>query len=117
MLILKENNMDVPKDARTLKKTPTEVVSRTLGDGNYCHYGLENALTDFLITNSNQFNEIQLDFNIDGLPLAKSSTKQIWPILGNVVGYSDVFLIGVYEGYSKPKIQNEFMKEFVDETF
>lgn len=86
-----------------------------MGDGNYCYYGLENALIDFLISNTYNLDVMELIFNIDDLPLTKSSTKQVWQILGNVFGY-DVFMIGVYEGYSKPCDVSDFLKEFVDKV-
>lgn len=58
---------------------------------------------------------ITLDFNVDGLPLCKSSSKQVWPILCSVINTSDVLLIGAYEGYTKPKSAKEFLSQFVSE--
>ncbi|XP_073841375.1 uncharacterized protein [Musca autumnalis] len=114
--ILRENGINVPKDCRTLKKTPNDVIVRSMGNGFYSHYGFKDCLTDFLIANSTYAsNLIEIDINIDGLPLCKSSTKQVWPILGNVPTYPEVFLIGVYEGYSKPENSNEYLSEFVEE--
>jgi len=36
--------------------------------------------------------------------------------LCNVPGYPEVMLIGVYEGYSKPKNADEYLSEFVNEV-
>lgn len=111
--ILRESEIKVPKDVRTLKGTPKEVATKPMGDGTYVHYGLKDALTDFFRKIDYKENIIYLDFNIDGLPLSKSSNLQVWPILGSVSNYSEVFLTGVYEGRSKPKSANEFLDEFV----
>ncbi|XP_036340755.1 uncharacterized protein LOC118750128 [Rhagoletis pomonella] len=97
--ILREENISVPKDSRTLKKTPKSVVARSMGDGSYAHYGLKDVLTDFLVVNE----------------LNSETIFQVWPILCNILGYSDVYAIGVYEGYSKPGSSNDFLNEFVDE--
>lgn len=49
--ILRLQIHDLPSDARTLKRTPKEVVTRKLGEGEYMHYGLRDCLTDFLEKN------------------------------------------------------------------
>ncbi len=53
--------------------------------------------------------------SIDGLPMAKSSSTVLWPILVNVVNYNFVLLIRAYCGSSKPKNINEFLEKFVTE--
>jgi len=50
MCVLKEQNLNVPKDCRTLK-TPTDAIVKAMDDGFYMHYGVEDALTDFLTEN------------------------------------------------------------------
>ena len=59
----------------------------------------------FLVRQEWKLLDIVCDFGIDGLPLFKSSTKQVWPISGSVVGSSYVF-----EGISKPNSANDFFK-------
>lgn len=113
--IFRDCNINVPKDVRTLKKTPKDVVARPMGPGTYVHYGLSDALTDFLCINKFELQTIELDVNIDGLPLFKSSSKQVWPILCSVVNTSDVLFIGAYEGYTKPKSADEYLSEFITE--
>jgi len=53
--------MNVPKDSRTLKKTPIEVVARNMGDGFYTYYGLYDALTDFLMVNDYESEQKNID--------------------------------------------------------
>lgn len=38
----------LPKDIRTLKRTPTDATVVSLAGGEYAHYDLRNCLTDFL---------------------------------------------------------------------
>ncbi|EFN71874.1 hypothetical protein EAG_07199, partial [Camponotus floridanus] len=58
---------------------------------------------------------INLGINIDGLPLSKSSTSSLWPILGCVLPYKEIFIIGAYYGPKKPTNCNEFLQDFVEE--
>ncbi len=57
---------------------------------------------------------LQLNVNIDGLPIFNSSRKSFWPILGKF-GSDEEFPIALYYGLSKPKHSNKFLKDFVDE--
>ena len=66
---------------------------------------------------------VLLQVNIDGLPLYKSSSSQLWPILGLVSNYMDFglslgipFVIGTFHGHSKPLSLDEYLREFVDEA-
>ncbi|VVC35854.1 Hypothetical protein CINCED_3A012147 [Cinara cedri] len=34
-----------------------------------------------------------------GLPIAKSSQSQLWPIVESVLGFNNVFIIGIYHGH------------------
>lgn len=78
----------LPKDARTLLGTPRKTIIRSVEPGNYFHYGLLRGIVDELNKHSNHAGihncSISIDIGIDGLPLAKSSKSQLWPILGSV---------------------------------
>ena len=68
----------------------------------------ENAETD-----------VHLQFNIDGLPIFKSSLIQLWPILAMVKApalNSKPFVCGVCMGRQKPPVKflDEFVQEMVD---
>ena len=59
---------------------------------------------------------IKLQFNFDGLPLFKSSTTELWPILCLVTGVrSKPFVVGIYSGKKKPKKLDEFLYDFVED--
>lgn len=113
--ILSTHIPNLSKDPRTLKNTPHEVLTTPLDNGEYVHYGLRDGLTDFLVQNNQESTNIVLDFNIDGLPVAKSSRKQVWPILCNIVGTQYVFLIGTYAGTSKPNNSDDYLLPFITE--
>lgn len=61
--------------------------------------------------------EISLDINIDGLPVAKNG-RCLWPILGafpNVFKISP-FVVGCYAGLKEPSNFDEFLADFVAEV-
>lgn len=77
--------MYLPKDSRALLKTPRFIDIESRAGGQYWHHGIENSLRKiFAKLNTNI--KIALNFNIDGLPLFKSSPIGFWPILGNIHG-------------------------------
>lgn len=106
----------LPKDARTLKQTPRDAPIVAIQGGNYVHYGLKDCLTDFLsCTKKYLKTSIDLNINIDGLPVAKSSLAQAWPVLINVNDTDFVHTVGIYSGNSKPIDVNEFLGPFIKE--
>ncbi|KAJ8966529.1 hypothetical protein NQ317_007175 [Molorchus minor] len=56
---------------------------------------------------------LELDINIDGLPLSKSSSSQVYPILCKLKATRCVDMIGIYHGYEKPSDANNFLEPFV----
>lgn len=113
--------IDIPRDARTILKTPQVHPVGNIIDippGCYYHFGLEESILDVLKKgNHSPPNTLHLVINIDGLPLTKSSSSQFWPILGKIENLQQdhVFPIGVYHGFNKPSDANDFLKSFVDE--
>lgn len=101
-------------DARTLLKTPRQQDIRTVVPGSYYHFGLLESLKQISVKGN--IDCLQIAINIDGLPLTKSSQQQFWPILGSVIPYGDVFMIGLYHGNEKPEDANDFLNDFVNEA-
>lgn len=62
--------------------------------------------------------KISLNINIDGLPLYKNGTDQVWPILFNVFEEPAMkpMIIGIFHGKSKPTSVEMFLKPFADEA-
>lgn len=69
-------------------------------DNGYWHYGLEKALRRMLQVAENIPEKVSLNFNIDGIPISKSSSIQFWPILFDVdeLPYIPPGAIGIYCG-------------------
>jgi len=118
--ILKPHFPSLPSSSRTLLKNPRNCDIRLFENGGeYCHIGLEMGLKE-LLKNDNFPNTkcLELQFNIDGLPLFRSSSTCIWPILCMVKhpNYTEPFVVGIYRGIEKPASASEFLAEFVTEA-
>lgn len=75
----------LPKDSRCLLKTPRLIEIEVRSGGQYWHNGLEKTLSQ--VFSKLPFHlSIEININMDGLPLFKSSAKSFWPILANVLG-------------------------------
>lgn len=109
----------LPLDGRTLLKTPRSTETTKLTNGEFCYFGLEtciiNKLTGRVLPPGHP---IELDFNIDGLPLFKSSSTEFWPILGRIssIDDQDPFAVGIFCGRGKPDPQEVFLNQFIDEV-
>lgn len=123
--ILNPHFPDVPKDHRTLLSTPRDVPTVQMSDGQYVHFGLHAGLLRALdewhrLNVVRMVQTVEVSFNIDGLPLFKSSGLQVWPILAQVHHPSNkhfdvVFPVGIYCGTSKPQCLQEYLDQFVQE--
>jgi len=121
--ILRSEGLELPKDVRTLMKTPKKHNVVDLNPGKYIHFGLEKMLILLLTYFQNEISnlvEINIDLNIDGLPLAKSSRQQFWPILCSILNLpktsNAVFPVGIYyDAHCKPSSIEEFLNPFITE--
>jgi len=111
----------LPKDARTLLKTPNDTHAKKLGSGLYYYFGINETLNNLcnkqnIVIKLNE--EIKLAANIDGLPISKSTNSSFWPILCTVKSVDKiknrVFMVALYHGNVKPNA-NEFLTDFVNE--
>ncbi|GBM25156.1 hypothetical protein AVEN_96711-1 [Araneus ventricosus] len=75
VLQILEKHHALPKDARTLLDTPGIIETKDLNSGQYIHFGIHYGLEKQL-TLLEDLSTIKLSFNIDGLPLFKSSSQQ-----------------------------------------
>lgn len=132
-------NAGVQSDPRSIMKTPRRVVITPhnkpdddgLEDGSavnddelrvrkkvhhsqYWHQGLKTCLR-MCFPKLNADLAISLNFNIDGLPLHKSTNKSFWPILFNVHEYPALrpMAIGIFYGDTKPENMSEYLRPFV----
>lgn len=82
--------------------------------GKFKYFGIAHQLRRILNISLHDDKEpLILQFNKDGLPLFKPSSKEFWPILGKVMFKPHVykpFIVGLYFGKGKP----DSVKEFLD---
>jgi len=89
---------NLPNDPRTLLTTLRKTFSKNIEPGIYAHFGLKFAI-DKLISKVDISTLLSIDLlvNIDGLPLSKSSSSQIYPILCSLFKYPyNISVIGIY---------------------
>lgn len=80
--ILSPLHQKLPLDSRTFLKTPIKLRTKIFETGEYCHFSLSDNIKKFLNSCSTFTGEnVNISFNIDGLPLFHSSNIQVWPIL------------------------------------
>ncbi|KAL3183202.1 hypothetical protein MRX96_006962 [Rhipicephalus microplus] len=78
----------LPSTARALLQTPKKCLEvLQLAGGKYHHFGLSAGLQRVLQDCAELPRILKLSFNIDGLPVSKSSRGQFWCILGRISQY------------------------------
>lgn len=121
LIWLKEHYFpQLPKNIKSLKTASKLFNSKIerMEPGKFCYFGLKRMLTHILTRNSDQplqNNCGNLQFGIDGVPLAKSSGNSFWPILVKLKEYPDVLPVACYEGAGKPPDIHIYLQEFITE--
>ena len=107
--ILKESgHPSLPRSTRTLTKTARYVPSTQKSGMGYIYFPIkEELLQQFLMYPkgvTEKATTLELSLNIDGLPLFKSSSKTLWPILCGIMNVEPVtvFPVALTYGGSKP---------------
>lgn len=97
-------------------KTPRQINIRELCGGEYLYFGVETGLLKIVSRHSAKFSEKRLciSFNIDGVPLFKSTNVQLWPILCSVKGF-EPFVVALFCGTSKPDSLDNYLSDFLIE--
>lgn len=115
LLILNEEGLDVPLRIESLLGKKAQVLVRDVCPWSYCHIGIETKQKKFEHVLQN-YDEVVLDINIDGIPLFKSSRVQLWPILCKIVNIKEKtqpFAVGIYLGTTKPSCIKDYLKDFI----
>lgn len=73
----------LPRDSRSLCRTPRKVVLVPMCGGKYWHHGLAINLQR-IFAKLDENITVKLNFNVDGIPLFKSSGMEFWPIMANI---------------------------------
>ena len=110
---------DLPNDSRTLLGTNKIIKCTSVAGGDYFYFGVQYWLEKYVnLMGANICpNILHININIDGIPLFKSSTTSLWPILASISDNqkSDVFPVALFGGTSKPNSVNDYLSEFVAE--
>ncbi|XP_065667973.1 uncharacterized protein LOC136088218 [Hydra vulgaris] len=113
LTLLRKHGCQLPKDSHSLLQTPSTKQIQERYGGKYIYFGLtkvlQNAINLGICSDSPN-----LQINVDGIPLYRSSKKQFWPIL-STVNQSSPTIVALYQGDSKPSSVNEFLKDFIEE--
>ena len=112
-ILIRQGNR-LPKDGRTLLKTPRSVQQEEKCGGAYSYFGLESGILKMLSANVLEDDKINLHINIDGVPLSKSGVKQLWPILCSFGG-SEPFIVALFMGNKKPTDSEDYLSDFLTE--
>lgn len=83
--ILKPHMNFLPKNSRTLLKTPLNVEIKENAGGEMWYYGLSKCIKEIFHTLDRDI-DISLNFNMDGLNVVNSAKVCFWPILANIYG-------------------------------
>lgn len=74
--VLRRHGHRLPKDAWTLLQTPKDVQCQLKYNGQYAYYGLESGiLSNFLTFYNEKKGDVELTFNVDDVPVFKSTKK------------------------------------------
>lgn len=107
LAILRKHGMQLPKDCRTLRKTPRSVEVQSKCGGQYVYFGIKKALQMVELDD-----EYKVNINVDGVPLYKSSSTQFWPILCQI-NSSKPIIVALFLGTCKPDSVSEYLSDFV----
>ena len=87
--------------------------------GKYTYLGLEKGIRRSLLNiDKTTYDVIELSFNVDGLPVFKSTKTAVWPVQCSVANIPSVanrpFVAALYSGNNKPQ-DKDFLIDFVRE--
>lgn len=118
MLLRSKLNQCLPKTSRGLLKTPRNIFIQNIdGGGQLWYNGIRSCLQNSVFAEWPSNETIGLNFNMDGLPLFKSSALEFWPILMNVADMPQLrpMVVAIYYGRGKPKSCEQYLRQFVNE--
>lgn len=110
--VLKPFHPELPKDPRTLLGIKGTAISQEMSGGSFCYFGLSHKIQDFINTFW-RTGIVPLKVNIDGLPLFKSDSTQLWPILVQIDNRKP-FVVGMFVGKGKPDVAL-YLADFIKE--
>ncbi|KAJ8685497.1 hypothetical protein QAD02_021290 [Eretmocerus hayati] len=95
-------------------------VNDNLDNSEFVYFGIRKALEMMVRPSLHVIKILKLQFNVDGLPISKSSLIEFWLIMGKIfmedilITY-DPFAIAAWKGEGKPKSVELFLEDFITE--
>lgn len=105
-------------DARSILATPRKSNVILLENGEMIYFGIEkaiiNKLSNGIATNENVIN---IEINVDGIPIYNNSSIQFWQILARSNDFRDnfPFVIAIFCGRGKPMPPEKYFYNFIEE--
>ncbi|XP_072572788.1 uncharacterized protein [Paramormyrops kingsleyae] len=116
-VLRKHTNFDLPAQATTLLQTPRSVAVSKKSGGDYTYFGVAKSINKVLSSTSmDSISVVELCFNIDGLPIYKSTNLSLWPIQCRITNLpvSGLFIVALFSGAQKPS-SLDFLEDFTRE--
>ena len=116
-LLGKDGHSELPCTAHTLMSTPRSVVTEKRSGMEFVYLGLQNQLLRTLRkyppATRQSIQQLKLSFNIDGIPLFKSTNTSLWPVLCALSNIKPVkvFPVALCCGGLKPNNLEFFLKQ------
>jgi len=115
---LKVVHPNLPLSYKTLVQTPKTIEVVNCMNGEMWYFGITPHLQRLL---SQEYflshNNVQIDVNIDSLPIFNNSKTNFIPILGRLVDCQEIFIAGIFCGDgSDPKDLHRFFEDYVQEV-
>lgn len=113
--ILHNFHSELPLNRRTLLHTQVKQKVLQLKTGLYTHFDLLDGIKSRIDDTTPEI--IHVDFNIDGLPLFRSTGTSTWPILCRSLDFTNKhpFHVGVFTGNKKPDPLNSYLTELLND--
>jgi hypothetical protein len=115
-------DLDLPKDFRSLLKTPRDVshLITELEGGKFGNLGFKNGIERIIKQGVclDDIRELKVTCFLDGFSPYKKRSKKFWALLHKVDipgKFSPVFMSGLYVGSENPANFNHLLQNFVDE--
>ena len=106
---------DIPTDPRTILKTRRSAQQNQ----SFQHFSLKEGLMRKLKKGifESQENCLEIQVNIDGTPVFKTNSIDLWPILCRIVNCKDStpFVVSIFAGKGKPPCVEEYLAPFITE--
>lgn len=126
--ILKPYHPELPLSAKTLLKQESKLCTliqkfnpeNPADNSEYIYLGITKQLQKIINVPLHKEKIFKLQFNMDGIPIFKSSSMEFWPILGHIFTaglgfYYEPFVVAIHAGTSKPKSLQKYLSDFIEE--